>query len=284
MGASFSHRHGDVVQSILISGGNSGIGLQAAREFLARGHRVIILGRDRRKGEEALASFGEARERASFFPVDLSTHAGVRASAERILAVNERFDAVLHTAGVFTTKDVRTADGLHLFFAVNYLSRYHLTQLLLPTLRRTERGCVIMMTSKVPVSTTFDLQLFPRFEPFNLGRMSKPIQIANHHYAAHLSRGEPGLRAGVVNAGGANTDILRMMPWYMRAISPVMVPLFFNSVAESAHNAVEACVRDDWSTPTYWEMPGDFERRTPIVLDESTTRHIVDVSRQITGA
>jgi NAD(P)-dependent dehydrogenase (short-subunit alcohol dehydrogenase family) len=272
------------MKSILVSGGNSGIGLQAAREFLARGHRVVILGRDQRKGGEALASFGKMSERASFLPVDLSTHAGVREAAKRILLEHDRFDAVLHTTGVFTPKDIRTTDGLNLFFAVNYLSRYHLTQLLLPALRRAERGRVVMMTSKVPVSTTVDLNLFPRFEPFDLGRMSKPIQVANHHYAAHLARSEPRLLAGVVNAGGANTDILRMMPWYMRAIAPVVIPLFFNSVAESAHNAVEACMRDDWNAPTYWGKPGDFERRTPIEFDESTTRHIIEASRELTGA
>lgn len=42
------------MHTILVSGGNSGIGLRAAREFLARGHRVVLLGRDRRKGEDAI--------------------------------------------------------------------------------------------------------------------------------------------------------------------------------------------------------------------------------------
>jgi NAD(P)-dependent dehydrogenase (short-subunit alcohol dehydrogenase family) len=272
------------MKSILVSGGNSGIGLQAAREFLSRGHRVVILGRDRQKGEEAVASFGDVGKRATFLSVDLSTHAGVRDAAKRILAENDLFDAVLHTTGVFTSKDVRTADGLHVLFAVNYLSRYHLTQLLLPALRRAKSSRVVMMTADVPVATPIDLRLFPKFEPFDLNRMRKPIQVANHHYAAYLSRKEPGIMAGVVNAGGANTDILRLMPWYVRVIAPVVVPLFFNSVSESAHNAVEACLREDWTVPTYWGKPGNFERRTPIVLDESVTRQVKDASRQLTGA
>jgi len=50
--------------TIVIAGGNSAGGLRAAREWLAAGHRVILLGRDRRKGEAAVASFGEARDRA----------------------------------------------------------------------------------------------------------------------------------------------------------------------------------------------------------------------------
>jgi len=49
------------MNTFVIAGGNSGIGLQVAREILAEGHRVVILGRDKRKGEDAIASFGAAR-------------------------------------------------------------------------------------------------------------------------------------------------------------------------------------------------------------------------------
>jgi NAD(P)-dependent dehydrogenase (short-subunit alcohol dehydrogenase family) len=272
------------MDTVLITGGNSGIGLQSAREVLDRGHRVVILGRDQRKGEEALASFGDAVNRASFVAVDLSTHAGVRQAAERVLAENERLDAILHAAGVVITKDIRTADGLNLYFATNYLSRYHLTQLLLPALHRAERGRIIMMTPKVNLSTKVDLQLFPMFEPFSVWRLNGQIAIGNHHYAAHLAGSEPGLLAGVVNAGAAKTGILRQTPWYMRAVASLVLPFVYNPVEESAHNAVQACLRDDWPTGSYWEKPGDFERRTPIVLDENTTRRIAEVSREITGA
>lgn len=48
------------MKTFVIAGGNSGIGLQAARELITAGHRVVILGRDKRKGAEALESFGPA--------------------------------------------------------------------------------------------------------------------------------------------------------------------------------------------------------------------------------
>ncbi|MGO4427889.1 SDR family NAD(P)-dependent oxidoreductase, partial [Streptomyces sp. MCAF7] len=85
------------MKTILIAGGNSGIGLQAARDLLADGHRVILLGRDPRKGEAALASFGTAADRAAFLAADLSTHDGVRDTADRILAEHDRIDALVHT-------------------------------------------------------------------------------------------------------------------------------------------------------------------------------------------
>ncbi|GAB2886274.1 SDR family NAD(P)-dependent oxidoreductase [Streptomyces mayteni] len=276
-----------MTKTILVSGGNSGIGLQAAREFVARGHRVVLLGRDRAKGDAALASLaplGSGAERAAFLPVDLATHDGVRDAARRVLAEHGRLDALLHTTGVMTQKDVRTADGLNLFFAVNYLSRYHLTQLLLPALRRAEQPRVVMMTARVSPSTVVDLELFPDYEDFHFWRMREQVQVGNHHYAAHLARTEPGLLAGVVNAGAARTDIFRTQPRHVRILATAVVPLLYGSLGKAAHNCVEACLGDAWPTATYWEKPGKFDRRTPIAPEEWMTDRLMDVSGKLTGA
>ncbi|MFK0142828.1 SDR family NAD(P)-dependent oxidoreductase [Streptomyces murinus] len=272
------------MKTVLIAGGNSGIGLQAARTLLADGHRLILLGRDPRKGETALASFGPAADRASFLAADLSTHDGVRDAARRLLDAHESIDALVHTTGVLTTTESRTTDGLHPFFAVNYLSRYHLTQLMLPALRSAARPVVVMMTAAIPPADGADYTRFPEFQPFNFTRDRKPIQLANHHYAAHLTRTEPGLAAAVVNAGAAKTDIMRDTPWYMRAGAKVLGPLFFDSVETSAHNVVEAVRRDDWTTPGYWGKPGHFNQHTPITLDPADTQSLVDISRTLTNA
>ena len=77
--------------------------------------------------------------------------------------------------------------------------------------------------------------------------MRKPIQIATHHYAAHLTATEPGLLAGVVNAGAAHTDILRLQPRWMRATAAILGPLIFHSIDKAAHNAINATSRQDWA-------------------------------------
>ncbi|AXG81241.1 SDR family NAD(P)-dependent oxidoreductase [Streptomyces paludis] len=272
------------MKTILIAGGNSGIGLQAARDLLADGNRLVLMGRDPRKGQAALASFGTSRERAAFLAADLSTHDGVRGAAQRVLDQYDRIDALVHSTGVFTAQESRTADGLHPFFAVNYLSRYHLTQLLLPALRRAGRPVVVMMTAAVPPADDADFARFPEFAPFDFGHDRKPIQLANHHYAAHLTRTESGLAAGVVNAGAVRTDILRIAPWYMRAGARVLGPVLFDSAETSAHNVVEATRRDDWQSPHYWGKPGRFEQRTPIALNPTTTQRLMDTSHTLTGA
>lgn len=272
------------MKTILIAGGNSGIGLQAAREFLQRGHKVVLLGRSKHKGKEALASFGKAAERASFFSVDLSTHAGVRDAAKRILAENDHFDVILHSTGVFMpNKDIRTSNNLNMIFAVNYLSRYHLTQLLLPALLKSKQGHVVMMIPKISPTTKIEVESFPELLPFSDKRFGDQISACNHHYAVHLAKKYPGLIAGVVNAGWVKTDILRETPRFMRVMAKIMTPLFFDSIEEAAHNPVEACLRDDLPAATYWEKPGKFDSQTPIVVDNPTTHGIITFSQKITG-
>jgi NAD(P)-dependent dehydrogenase (short-subunit alcohol dehydrogenase family) len=272
------------MNTIVIAGGNSGIGLQAARKFLAAGHRVIILGRDKQKGAEAIASFGEAQDRANFLSVDLSTNGGVRDAAQRVNEITDHIDGLLHSTGVFEVKDIRTVDGLTLFFAVSYLSRYHLTQLLLPALLRAEHPRVVMMTAKLNPVPKVDLRLFPQFERFNFITMGQQINAANLYYADHLSKTNSKIFAGVVFAGFARTDIFRRAPWYMRAMVTVSGPFFSNSIEESAHNAVEAILKGEGSSAFYWDKPGDFERKDAVQLDEKIRNGIIDASRKVTGA
>ncbi|MER5513841.1 SDR family NAD(P)-dependent oxidoreductase [Streptomyces sp. NPDC002763] len=272
------------MKSILIAGGNSGIGRHVAAELVSQGHRVVILGRDQRKGEETLASFGDTAEHTSFHAVDLSTHDGVRDAAKRVLQENDYFDALVHTTGVMTSEDLRTADGLHQVFAVNYLSRYHLTQLLMPALRSGENGRVLMMTAHIPPTTKTSFEKFPDFRPFDFLQARKPIQLANHYYAAHLTGVEPKIRAGVINAGVVKTDLLRMQPRLMKVTATVIATLFAGSVEKSAHNVIHASLRDDWADAQYWGKPGAFEEQTRIEVEPCEVQRVMAISRELTGA
>jgi NAD(P)-dependent dehydrogenase (short-subunit alcohol dehydrogenase family) len=265
------------VKTIVICGGNSGIGLEAARRLSALGHRLVLLGRDEQKGAAALAELEGAAAAARFLPVDVATHDGVRAAAAALLADERRVDVLLHTSGVLLFEDARTADGLHPFFAVNYLSRYHLTQLLLPALRASDNPRVVMLTSDVPLDTTIDFDAFPTFSPFDFRSATHPIQFGNQHYAAHLREAEPWILAGVVNAGVADTGIWRSTP-------PSFPRPAMNPVPVSAANPVALSTGVAWTTGSYWPVPGDPGRSVPLHLDRGQTARVITISRELTGA
>ncbi|MFT4112909.1 SDR family NAD(P)-dependent oxidoreductase [Silvibacterium sp.] len=272
------------MKTIVIAGGNSGVGLQAARQILGEGHRVILLGRDSKKGEDALASFGAARSRAEFFPVDLSTHDGVRAAAGKLAERTDRIDGLIHSAAVFATKDVRTVDGLNLFFELSYLSRYHLTQLLLPQLLRSDRPRVVMLIATLKEVPKLDPRLFPYFEGFRFLTAVYQVNGACMYYADYLMKNYPKIFAGCVTPGFVRTGIFREAPWFLKAYVALTAPFRANSVETAAHNVVEAVLRGEGSSAYNWNKPGDFEHRFAITVDPAVQSAVMDASRAVTGA
>ncbi len=266
----------------VISGGNSGIGLEAGRQLVAKGHEVVLLGRDAAKGQAAAQALGA---KAAFLSADLSTHAGVRACAQKVLAEHPTLDGALLGAGVLTTKDQRTADDLHAVFAVNYLSRYHLGQLLLPALTKgAAPGRLVLLVAGVPLTSRIDFDVFPRYKPFpGMGSLSS-VQIANYHYVQQLARQRKDVLAAVVNVGLVKTDILRDMPGPMKLAFTLFSPFITVSVQTAASNAVHLLTTEGWTSGGYCPKPGKPEKVTPLALDAGVGERVMQVSRDLAGA
>ena len=111
---------------IVITGGNSGIGLVAARLLAGAGAQVTIAVRDQAKGEQAASEIGGDTEVRALDLADLDS---VRAFAAE---TTEPIDVLINNAGVMATPLGRTAQGFETQFGVNHLGHFALTNLLLP--------------------------------------------------------------------------------------------------------------------------------------------------------
>lgn len=266
----------------VVAGGNSGIGLQVVRNLLEGGHHVVMLGRDQRKGEAALASFGPARERAEFLSVDLSTLAGVREAAERIQASVDAIDGLLHSTGVIYDGDIRTADGVPLFLAVSYLGRYHLTELLLPSLLASPSPRVVMMGSYMRRVSDVDLAAFPAYDGFSFRRLIPSVNGAVMHYASHLAATHERLYAGVVCPGMVKTDIFKNASWQVKAMTTLLRPLIGTSLETAASNPTRALLSAPAGTASYWPKPSKYAS-VPIEVDPTTRAAVIEATRSATG-
>ncbi len=110
----------------MITGGNSGIGLVAARLLAGAGAQVTIAVRDQAKGEQAASEIGGDTEVRALDLADLNS---VRAFAAE---TSEPIDVLINNAGVMATPLSRTAQGFETQFGVNHLGHFALTNLLLP--------------------------------------------------------------------------------------------------------------------------------------------------------
>jgi NAD(P)-dependent dehydrogenase (short-subunit alcohol dehydrogenase family) len=138
--------HGKVV---VITGATSGIGWVAAEKLAGMGARIVMIARDRSKGEAALARLREAGPRAahSAHYADLSTIAEMKRVAGEIAAVEPRVDVLINNAGALFSSRRVTTDGLEMTFATNHMSYFVVTLGLLDRLRATPGARVVNTSS-----------------------------------------------------------------------------------------------------------------------------------------
>ncbi len=150
-------------QTILVTGATDGLGRALAADLAASGADVLVHGRDEGRGRDTLDEI-RARtpdSRARFLRADLASLAEVRDLAARVERETDRLDALVNNAGIGTTtggdeRREESRDGHELRFAVNYLSGYLLTRLLLPLLERSAPARVVNVSSAGQTPIDFD--------------------------------------------------------------------------------------------------------------------------------
>jgi NAD(P)-dependent dehydrogenase (short-subunit alcohol dehydrogenase family) len=132
----------------VVTGANAGIG-QSTTELLAgAGWSVVMVSRDRERGEKALAAVQRlaGADRVQLEIADMSSGESVRALAARLADRLDRLDALVNNAGVYRARRERTADGLEVTMATNHMGHFRLTLELLDLLRAGE-GRVVNVSS-----------------------------------------------------------------------------------------------------------------------------------------
>jgi NAD(P)-dependent dehydrogenase (short-subunit alcohol dehydrogenase family) len=147
-------------QVILITGSTDGLGREVARRLAADGAHIIVHGRNRERGLALVQEIEqEGKGSAAFYAADFASLDQVRQFGEAILNDYPRLDILINNAGIWASgNDQRqlSADGHELQFAVNYLSGYLLTRMLLPLLQKSAPSRIINVASGAQTPIDFD--------------------------------------------------------------------------------------------------------------------------------
>lgn len=160
---------------VLITGGSSGLGFEAAKQLVSKGHGVILACRSADKARaavQALQQHAAAATTAStpappannptgaglaggkrvidFVQCDLESFDSVRHCAQEVLSKHPgALDVLLCNAGVVQQRYQRTGDGYETTFQVNHLSHFLLAHLLLPALYKSPAARVVVVSSEL---------------------------------------------------------------------------------------------------------------------------------------
>ncbi|MFZ9282307.1 MAG: oxidoreductase, partial [Prochlorococcaceae cyanobacterium] len=208
----------------LVTGANSGLGLESARALVSKGATVVLACRSQVKAEQARAQLlsetrsvessghgGAAVDRSEarleVLELDLADLGSVRQAAEQLAARHSRLDLLLNNAGVMAPPRTLTRQGFELQFGVNHLGHFDLTQRLLPLLLASASPRVVQVTSGAQYFGQLDfddLQGERRYDRWKAYGQSK---LANVVLAQELQRRYPQLRSAAAHPGLARTNL-----------------------------------------------------------------------------
>jgi len=167
-------------ETILVTGATDGLGKRVASALAGRGATVLLHGRSRERLEATIEQIREqtGNEKLRCYLADLSSLRAVRDLAERILSDEERLDVLVNNAGIISREREESEDGYELTFAVNYLSHFLLTGLLLPMLRASAPARIVNVASAGQSPINFDDPMLERgYDAMGAYTRSKLAQV-----------------------------------------------------------------------------------------------------------
>jgi retinol dehydrogenase 14 len=144
-------------RTVLVTGGNGGIGRATALGLATMGAHLAITGRDRGRTQDAAGEIRAAGGgQVDMFVADLSSQAQVRRLAGEVLQSLPRIDVLVNNAGGFWNTRHVIADGLERTFALNHLAPFLLTSLLLDWLKHNAPARVVTVSSNLQAIRRID--------------------------------------------------------------------------------------------------------------------------------
>jgi len=137
-------------KTILITGATDGIGLETAKMLVKAGHHVLVHGRNQAKLEKTTAELSRDGRVESYL-ADLSSMPEVETLANAVSSKHAKLDVLINNAGIYSTPEPVTPDGLDVRFVVNTVAPYLLTKRLLPLLQDSGRVINLSSAAQSPV-------------------------------------------------------------------------------------------------------------------------------------
>ncbi|HMF03535.1 MAG TPA: SDR family oxidoreductase [Acidimicrobiia bacterium] len=200
---------------IVITGGNTGIGKEAAVGLASQGGRVVITSRNEERGRAARDEIAErsGNEDVDVMSLDLASFGSIRSFAGDVLDRFDRLDVLVDNAGLIHRRRTQTEQGFETTFGVNHLGHFLLTDLLLDRLHASAPARVVVVASDAHKGARHgldfdDLQGERRYRWSNAYSKSK---LANIYFARELARrlDGSGVTANSLHPGFVRSDFGR---------------------------------------------------------------------------
>ncbi len=202
-------------RTVVITGGNSGVGRATAVALAGAGARTVITARSRERGEQAVSDIRRASrsDQVDLVVFDLADLSSVRDGASELLDRCDRIHVLVNNAGLVLSERTVTVDGFESTFAINHLGPFLLTQLLTDRLTASAPARVVNVASTAHQGARHgldfdDLQSTGHYRGMRAYSRSK---LANILFTRELARrlASSGVTANALHPGTVATGFAR---------------------------------------------------------------------------
>lgn len=283
-------------KTYFITGGNSGIGFEAAKYLGSAGGDIIIAARNPQKAERAVTALQqETKGAVDQVTLDLADLSSVRAAADEMRSKFSKLDAVINNAGIMQTPQQKTADGFELQLGTNHLGHFLLNGLLFELVGKASGRIVTVSSIAHKYGRMFldDLMMTDNYSPTYAYGQSK---LANMLYAIELDRKLNSSGSQVTSyachPGYSNTSLQSTGPTgFWKGMYKVTNTLMAQPASKGAIPTVLCAAGTEAVPGAYYGPTGMGESRGPVsdalvsekALDEEDAKNLWQQSEALVG-
>jgi len=207
----------------LVTGANNGIGYEAARQLAERGANVVLLCRDRDRGEAARRRIAEetSNPEIELLLADMGLQAEVRRVAAEFRARHDRLHILVNNAGGILRKRELTEEGIERTFAANHLGSFLLTRELLDLMRESAPARIVNVASSSHARGPLDFADLDSSESWSRMRAYGRSKLGNVMFSYELARrlADSGVTVNAMHPGLVATEIGGGVRWIRLGIA-----------------------------------------------------------------
>ncbi|RDD40168.1 Retinol dehydrogenase 13 [Trichoplax sp. H2] len=279
-------------KTVIITGGNTGIGKATAIDLAQRGARVILACRSESKGKEAVEDIIQqsGNSEVIFCPLDLASLQSVRDFADYVNEKEDRVDILLNNAGIMMCPYSKTQDGFEMQIGTNHFGHFLLTNLLLDKLKTCAPSRIINVSSLAHMMGKINFDDINSEKGYGSVAAYSQSKLANVLFTRELAKRLQGtaVTANSLHPGAVDTELQRHFSVrkfsFLNSLITPLIWLGFKTPKQGAQTSI-FCAVDESLERVSGKYFSDCREKTCAkqAYDDDVAKRLWHLSEELTG-